>query len=129
MKRLAEYAVPGRDGHDQARIDVFRVGGTVEQNIDRWRMQFRESGGGRVEPIITELESDSVPITLVEFAGEYKGMGMVNWAKDQIFLCAIVHTPGEMIFIRFVGPAGTVEPNRVAFMNMLQSLKPVEPEK
>jgi hypothetical protein len=126
---VAEYAVPGRDGHDQARIDVFKAGGTVEMNITRWKTQFRQSSGEPVEPIVTELEADGLPITLVEFAGEYKGMGMVNWARQQLFLCAVVHTPGEMVFVRFVGPAGTVEPNRADYMNMIRNLKRIEPEK
>ena len=98
-------------------------------NVDRWKMQFRTSDGGTVEPVVTQFESDKIPVTLVELAGEYKGMGMVNWSKDQLFLCAIVQTPGEMVFVRFVGPVGTVEPNRGDFMNMIQNIQRIEPEK
>lgn len=126
---VAEYAVPGRDGHDQARVDVFIAGGSVEANIDRWKTQFRNSDGTPVEPKITPLESDGMPITLVEFAGEYRGMGMVSFTPGQLFLCAIVQTPTQQIFIRLVGPAGTVEPNREAYMDMIRNLKRVEPEK
>lgn len=126
---VAEYTVPGRDGSDQARIDVFKAGGTVEQNIQRWKMMFHDPNGGAVEPKVSNLEADGMPITLVEFAGEYRAMGSPNFTPNQLFLCAVVESPDGQIFIRFVGPAGTVEPNRADFMNMIRNLKKVEPEK
>lgn len=129
IARLAEYAVPGRDGSDQAGIAVYEAGGTIEQNIARWKTQFRSSDGSPAEAKVSTLESDGMPITVVEFAGEYRGMGMASFKPGQIFLCAIVQAPAGQIFVRFIGPSGTIEPNREPFMAMIRNLKKVDPEK
>jgi hypothetical protein len=126
---LSEYVVPGRDGADQARIAVIPAGGTVEQNIERWKGQFRNKEGGPVEPTrVHKVEADGMPITLVEFAGDYRGMSGV-FSPDQLFITAIVEAPTGQIFIRFVGPSATVETNRQPFMEMIQGIKQVEAEK
>lgn len=126
---VAEYAVPGRDGYDQARIDVFIAGGSIQMNIDRWKGQFRSEDGSPVEPKIENLDADDMEITLVEFNGAYRGMGAVNFAPDQLFLCAIVQAPAGQTFVRFVGPSGTVEPNRQAYLEMIRGLRRIEPMK
>ena len=129
IQRLAEYGVPGRDGSDQASIVIFQAGGSLDANIERWKMQFRGTGGAPVEPIISKLESDGMPITLVEFLGDYKSMGSPNFVPGQQFLCAVIEAPAGQIFVRFTGPAATVELNRADFMNMIRHLKKVEPVK
>jgi hypothetical protein len=128
---VAEYTVPGVEGADQARISVMPAGGTLDANIARWKSQFRDSAGtvGAVEPKITKLEAAGMPTTLVEFAGEYKGMGMSNFAQDQLFMTAVIDAEPQQIFVRFVGPHKTVEVNRQAFMDMLKGLHRVEAEK
>ena len=126
---VAEYTVPGQGGADQAQITVSKAGGTVDANIQRWKGQFKSADGKPVEPKTTKLEADGVPITLVELAGSYQGMGSPSFVPDQLFLDAIVETPGEMLFIRFVGPTATVEANRDAFMDMVRGLRRAEPEK
>jgi hypothetical protein len=126
---VAEYTVPGQGGADQAQITVSKAGGSVDANIQRWKGQFKSADGKPVEPKIVKFEADGVPITLVELAGSYQGMGAPSFVPDQLFLDAIVETPGEMIFIRFVGPTATVEANRDAFMDMVRGLRKAEPEK
>jgi hypothetical protein len=126
---LADYVVPGRDGHDQARITVFQVGGTIQENIDRWKRQFRSADRQPVEPNISELEADGMDITVVEFAGEYMGMGAPSFTADRLFIGAIVQAPSNQIVIRFVGPTATVEANRQDFTQMIQGLRTTEPEK
>jgi len=127
--RMAEYSVPGREGTDQASVAVIKAGGSIEQNIERWKGQFRTSDMQEVEPKVEKFEADGMPVTVVEFAGEYSGMSTTNFTPDQLFLAAIVEAPGGQIVIRFVGPTGTVEPNRGAFMDMIHGLHRVEPQK
>ena len=123
--------MPGADGADQAKISVSSVGGTVEANIARWKGQFRDAAGtpSAVEPKVTKFEVADMPVTIVELAGQYKGMGMIDYAPDQLFLTAIVQAPINQIFVKFVGPRKTVEANREAFMAMIKGLHRVEPEK
>jgi hypothetical protein len=126
---IAEYVVPGRDGSDQAHITVFKSGGSVQDNITRWKTQFRNSDGSPVEPKLQTLEADGMTVTVVEFAGEYRGMGMPSFTPDQLFITGVVMAPDGQIFIRFVGPTATVESNREPFMDLLRGLKKAEPQK
>ena len=126
--RAANYTVPGRDGHEAAQLVVFYFGptqgGTIEDNISRWRMQFQVTDSGDLpEPKIDRFEVDSMPVTLVELTGEWMEMGTVSFTPDQIFLSAIVEAPVGKVFIRFTGPTATVEANRNEFVEMLQGLR------
>ncbi|MCI0363122.1 MAG: hypothetical protein L0219_04525 [Phycisphaerales bacterium] len=127
---IAEYAVPGRDGSDQAHITVFKLKpATLEENLKRWRGQFKSADDQPVEPKIETFEVDGMPVTLVEFAGQYQGAGAPSFVPDQLFITAIIQAPAGQLFVRFVGPAGTVEPTREPFMEMIRNLRRVEPEK
>jgi hypothetical protein len=128
---VAEYTVPGLEGADQAKITVFTAGGTLDANIARWRTQFRDTDGtiGGVDPTVESFEVNGMPVSIVEFEGDYKGMQMANFAQNQLFIMAVVDTLPQKLFIRFVGPRKTVEPNREAFLEMVRGLKPAEAEK
>ena len=126
--RAANYTVPGRDGNEAAHIVVFYFGptqgGTIEDNIQRWRTQFQVTDSGDLpEPKIDRFEVDSMPVTLVELAGEWQEMGSVSFTLDQLFLSAIVEAPVGKVFIRFTGQTATVEANREAFMQMIRGLR------
>ena len=126
--RAANYTVPGRDGNEAAHIVVFYFGptqgGTIDDNISRWRSQFQvDENGDLREPKVDRLEVDSMPVTLVELAGEWKEMGSVSFRPDQVFLMAIVEAPVGSVFIRFTGQTATVEANRDAFMEMILGLR------
>ncbi len=131
--RAANYTVPGRDGSDAAHIVVFYFGptqgGTIEDNISRWRSQFQVTDSGDLpEPKIDRLDVDSMAVTLVELAGEWQEMGSASFTPDQVFLMAIVEAPIGRVFIRFTGPTATVEVNRQAFLGMIRNLRTVQNE-
>ena len=126
--RAANYTVPGRDGNEAAHIVVFYFGptqgGTIENNISRWRMQFQVTDSGDLpEPSIDRFEVDSMPVTLVELTGEWQEMGTASFTPDQVFLMAIVEAPVGKVFIRFAGQTATVEANREDFMAMIRGLR------
>lgn len=130
---VVEYSIPGVDGADQAKVVVIPARGSMEANIARWKGQFRDAAGnvGAVDPKLEKFEVADMPVTIVEIAGEYRGMGAANYAPDQLFLTAVLEPEGnaDQIFVRFVGPRTTVEANREAFMTMIKGLKRVEPQK
>ena len=131
--RVTTFTVPGRDGHDAAHIVVFHFGpdqgGTVEQNIDRWQTQFKpDENGDPLEPIVERFEADGMPITFVEFAGDWMKMGTRWFTPDQLFLAAIVESPQGYVFIRFAGNATTVDANRDTFVQMIRGLRRSNPE-
>lgn len=125
---VTTFAVPGRDGNEAAHIVVFDfppgLGGSIDENIDRWQMQFEpDAEGNPVEPLIARFEVDGMPVTLVEFAGNWKKMGASWYTPDQLFLSAIVGAPRGVVVIRFAGAAATVEANRADFMRMIDGLR------
>jgi len=121
---VAEYAVPGVENADQARIVAFEpIGGTLEQNINRWKGQFTMPDGSIVEPKLEQFEVDGMPITFVELYGNYRGMGTAGFSPDTLFITAAIQSPQGQIFVRFIGPRITVEANREEFMAMIRGLK------
>ena len=131
--RAANYTVPGRDGSEAAHIVVFYFGptqgGTIEDNISRWRSQFQVTDSGDLpEPKIDRFDVDSMAVTLVELAGEWQEMGSASFTPDRLFLTAIVEAPIGRVFIRFTGPTATVEVNRQAFLGMIRNLRTVQNE-
>jgi hypothetical protein len=122
--------VPGSEGSDAATIVVFYFGpddgGTIDANVQRWAGQFKSADGKAVEPKVETLESDGMPITLVELEGQYMGMGAPSATPDQKMLSAIVEAPGGKIFIRLVGQDKTVNANRDAYVHLLKNLKRVD---
>ncbi len=131
--RAANYTVPGRDGSEAAHIVVFYFGptqgGTIEDNISRWRSQFQVTDSGDLpEPKIDRFDVDSMAVTLVELAGEWQEMGSASFTPDRVFLMAIVEAPLGRVFIRFTGSTATVEVNRQAFLGMIRNLRTVQNE-
>ena len=96
---------------------------------DRLMDAITDAQGGEVDPKITEVEAGDIVIDVVEFAGEYQAMGSPSFTPGQIMIVGIVPGNTQHVFIRFTGPAATVEANREAFLEMLRGIHPVEPEK
>ncbi len=127
MGRVVNYTVPGRDGSNAAHVVVSFFGpdgaGPAESNIDRWTQQVRTSDGDPVEPIVEAFEVASMPVTLVELAGEYRRTGAAWYTADQLLFGVIIEAPVGPIYIRFFGETATVERNRKAFLAMLRGLR------
>lgn len=129
--RVAEYGVPGIEGSDQANIVVYQFpgGGTFEQNIARWKGQFKSADGSPVEAKTSELESDGMRVAVAELSGSYRGMNSAEFAVDHILIAAMIETDGNPVFVQLVGPSKTIEANREAFMTMLRGIKKNDPMK
>ena len=65
----AEYAIPKAEGDkEDGRLTVSQVGGTLEDNIDRWKGQF----GKKLEKEKQEtIDAGGIKITLVDFSGTF----------------------------------------------------------
>jgi len=129
--RVAEYSVPGVEGSDQAQIVVYQFpgGGSFDDNVARWKSQFKHEDGSPIEAKIQELDASGMKVSVAELSGDYRGMGMTEHAKDHILIAAKVETDGNPVFVQFVGPSKTVDANREAFLTMLRGLKITEPMK
>jgi hypothetical protein len=129
--RAAEYGVTG---DERAELTVFYFGpdegGSVEANMTRWLGQFRQPDGSdsAAKAKRTTRTVGSIPVALVEVAGNYSG-GMAppgapppEPQQDAMLLGAVASGPHGPVFFKLVGPAATVERSRAAFEQMISSL-------
>lgn len=128
-----EFAVtqqPG--GNNPARFTVMPSGGTVQQNVARWRGQFtrldQSPGGASTKPEATEVRG--MQTHLVDLSGDYQDaprgpFGPKVEKKDHRMLAAIVQTPDSgNYFFKLVGPKETVGQHAKAFRAMIQGIRP-----
>ena len=128
--RLAQFRVPGAETDGDANLILYYFGqgqgGTAEANIARWRSQFSNPGGGAIEPDITAMTVNGMPVTVVELRGDYArnvGMGPAGTAApDQILLASIVESPRGNVYIQLHGPAATVLSKREAYMEFIRGI-------
>ena len=127
--RTLQYDVPGvPDSGGSAEI-VFSLfngtdGGPTDMNIDRWVNQFRTPEGDPAEAEITKSEIGGMKITRIQTAGSYQSMGAAAPRTGQGQIGAIIEAPGRRVFVRLVGPEGTVDATAEAFDAMLAGVMP-----
>lgn len=129
LYRLPRVATDREDGE----LAVFNtgIGGTVEDNVLRWRMQFSTPDGQPVPDVAfvrQSFEANGLMITVVDVAGRYSGAtmgrGVATDAKDDYrMLAAIVETARGLWYFKAVGLAATIGAHRDAFIEMLRTLK------
>lgn len=123
--RLATYRPPTEAGA-VAECAVFYfgegVGGSVDDNVDRWVAQFV----GSPNPTRKRLTVNGLDVTRVEIAGVYLDPGTdmrsQGQQKDWMVLGAIVAGPRGPVFFKFTGPAAAVRAAAPQFDAMLSSL-------
>jgi hypothetical protein len=117
--RTLQYAVPGES---ELIVSVFPAGdgGALEANIERWANQFGGAGSvkARVDRVVGEIR-----VTRVDFAGDFKGMGMAQPRTGMLQLGAIVQAPRQSVFIRLLGPASAVEAARADFEALVAGVR------
>ncbi len=101
-------------------------GGTVEDNLERWKNQFTLPGGKPAEAKVKKRTVHGLPVTTIETSGEYSGMGgplaeHPTTKSGYRLIGAIVEGPGGNVFLKFVGPAKTIAANEKNFETLLAS--------
>jgi len=131
--RAATYTIPAAAGDkagSECIVSFFGKGqgGTVDANIERWKGQFRGADGKPAVAKVAKRTVSGVPVTTIDVAGEYSGMGgpMATNARSvpgYRLLGAIVEGPGGTVFFKFSGPAKTVAANQAAYDQMIGSIQ------
>lgn len=128
--RSAQFRLPRADGDmEDAEVAVFnRIGGTVEQNIDRWVSQFIQPDGNPSKGLerTKEFVVNNLNITLVYLEGIYasRGMNMTGPVIEKpgfSLLAAIVNTPDGPYYFKTTGPVNTVQGWAGSFDELTQS--------
>jgi hypothetical protein len=121
----AAYGVPKADGDtEDGELTVSQVGGSVDQNLQRWAQQLDKQPGDVKR---SERTVNGLKITIVEIHGTYGGMAMPGApppAKKPgtALLGAIVET-SPPTFFKLVGPDKTVAAAQRDFDALVASLR------
>jgi len=125
---LAEYAIPKAEG-DKAdgRLTIITAGGTIEDNVDRWKGQFGAKPDKENEETVN---ASGIKIMLVDLAGTFSDsmggpMAPAVVRPDYRMLGAIFEIPGgtERYFVKCTGPTKTITAHADEIKGFLSSLK------
>ena len=122
------------DGTAAGRMTVMGAGGSVQANIDRWYGQFSQPDGGATKDkaATKSLKVAGCDVTIVDVSGTYKDSpggpfagGATVERPGYRMLAAIVETPDDgNHFLKFYGPARTVERHAAGFRRMIEGMVP-----
>jgi hypothetical protein len=133
-----EFEVPASDGDaNPGRMTVMGAGGTVEDNLNRWYGQFRQTDDSATSKAakVEQKEVASQKVTVVDVAGTYLDKpggpfagGPTIERADYRMLAAVVETTKKgkktgNYFIKLIGPKQTIADSQEAFAKMIESLK------
>ncbi|MFN3653023.1 MAG: hypothetical protein ACK47B_25875 [Armatimonadota bacterium] len=137
--RMAQYVLPRAKGDTRdAQFIVFHFGagggGSVEENLKRWKGMMRQPEGGDVEKAakVARSERKGLKLTTMDLPGTYQerpfpASQQVTERPGYRMLAAIVETTFEggdgPYYLRIVGPAKTVEAAKPGWDRLLASLK------
>lgn len=136
-----EFAIPsdgkGPDGEPlpPGRMTVMGAGGSVDANIERWYGQFVQPDGGSTKDkaATKKLTVAGRDVTLVDIAGTYKDSpggpfagGKTVERPEYRMLAAIVEGPDGNYFLKFYGPAATVQKHADGFRRMIEGMVPAK---
>jgi hypothetical protein len=124
--RLATYFVGGPDPQFTAECAVFHfgpgMGGSVDENIDRWLGQFE----GAPKSTRRGLAVHGLHVSRVEIAGTFLAPGADMQSQGRMtgwkLLGAIVEGPEGAVFFKFTGPARVIDAATHDFDGLLASL-------
>ncbi len=130
----SEFEVPVAEGDDRpGRVTVMGAGGSIDANIDRWIGQFTQPDGSDSKKAtkVKKMTVAGQDVHLVDVSGTYldkppfAGGGVER--ENYRMLAAIVETKqggkkAGNYFIKFIGPAHTVQDNEAGFQKMIESL-------
>jgi hypothetical protein len=125
-----EFSVPASEGDEQpGRMTIMAAGGSIDANIERWYAQFKQPAGGAVEAAKPEtLKVGDVEVHLVDIAGTFmdRPNPMAAGVERENYRMLAAILVGDKIgqyFVKFYGPAKTVEEQHKAFVEMIEGLQ------
>ena len=131
--RAATYSVPPAPGDKapgECAVYFFGAGqgGSIEDNLERWKSQFRAADGKPATAQVGTRTVRGMKVTTIDSSGEYSGLGGPMAPAHPVagyrLLGAIVEAPGGNIFVKFTGPLATVGAARQKFDQLIASFQP-----
>ena len=122
-----EFVVPPAEGDTASgRVTTMQAGGSIQANVDRWKGQFKLAGDQAAKT--DTLEVNELKIHRVDLRGTFldrpRPFGPGTPRENYRMLGAVVETKANgLYFIKFYGPAKTVDQEEKHFDEMLHSIK------
>lgn len=126
--RLAEARLPGSaaDGSQDCVVAWFQSGGSVQDNLARWKGMVTKADGTGADPTEETLEVQGVKVHTIEMTGAYVEGGMMGGGtkrENWTFRGAIIETPGQLSVVRMTGPADAMATTKEMWSSLLRSMK------
>ncbi len=135
--RKAQFVLPrATEGGEDGDMILFYFGagqgGSVADNLERWRGMFKGADGKPVPADAATSErfdANGLKVTTLEVSGQFAPAAMPGMAQpsgprdDFCMLAAVVETPDGPWFFRGVGPSATMREHRDRFLGMLRSVR------
>jgi hypothetical protein len=123
---ITEFSLAKAEGDaDDGRLTVSTAGGTVEDNVARWKGQFGDQPETEAQETV---EVGDIKITVVDFSGAFndaRGMFAPATPKPGYrMLGAVIPLDGQLFFIKAYGPAKTVAAHEDRIRQFIRSVKP-----
>lgn len=126
MRKAQLEAPPAKGDKDPGVLAVFifpEQAGTVAENVERWRNQFKSKDGQAVKADVKKVKGKNVDVTRVSVAGTYTDpFGGKGPQPAHRLLGAIVETRQAAYFLRMVGPEATMNQAEPAFDALIKSM-------
>ncbi len=126
-----EFSAPAAEADEQpGRMTIMAAGGSVTANIERWYAQFKQPDGGQTaDTAKTEKkEIAGIEVHLVDIAGTFtdRPNPMAAGVERENYRMLAAILVGDKIgqyFVKFYGPAKTIEEQQKAFVEMIEGLE------
>ncbi len=129
--RIAEFALPGAEGSEDAELVVFYMGeggaGGVQANLQRWIGQFESDE----EPEVAEGAVAGMAVTTVDVSGRYvapvtPGAAEMHDEPNYRMIASIIETPRGPFYFRMLGDAETLAAHADDAEAMLATIETAE---
>ncbi len=131
--RHSQYRLPGPDTGGDAELAIFTgIGGSVDQNVQRWINQFTINGAPVGDAAkVSHRDISGFHVTFVDVSGTYNPgmMGGPMTAGNQgardgyRMLAAVIETSGRPWFLKLTGPEKTVAKWEADFERFVASVR------
>jgi len=131
----AEYKIPMSDGdasERDGRLTIMPAGGSIDANVERWKGQFSQPGGGSNDDAtkVEEIDVNGMNTHMVTISGTYAERAKMtdppSMRENYRMLAAIIETGDRQYFIKFYGGVATVEANTERFEAFIKSFNKSE---
>jgi len=122
---LAEFSLPHAESDDaDGRLTVSEAGGSIEDNINRWRGQF---GNKPEKETQGEIDVGNWKVTVVDYQGEFTDMrGPFAPGAPKTgyrMLAAIIPLGERSYFLKATGPQDTMAAHMERFLEFVKSAR------